>query len=277
MNDIELFKEILKLSGSNVNLPSPPIEVVSHLSTARQIVCNIGDRLAVGTHAQYFNVSKERYAHYLAAAMWRLQAPAKILDIGNAPGHVAAAIESLGHDITGVNLNAAWKSSYPDPELYSRFKVVEHDIEKGPLSFGNCEFDAIIFTEVLEHVAIAHPRDLLGYFAKVLRQDGVLIFSTPNVCNISNIHSLINGKNIFWPPSRFYGGLDRHNREYTPAEVSELFRECGWQELALWGMSDHSNWRGGGGNQFAYDFIAQVGDDSPLLRNTIVGVFKPPK
>lgn len=272
---ITLFRRILELSEGSINLPNVPSDISSHLQDARKVVDDVSASLAVGSHAQYFNVSKERYAHYIAATKWKLHSPARILDIGNAPGHVAVCLATLGHEITGVNLNSAWRSTYPDPTLLDRFHVVEHDIEKEALPFQADEFDAIVFTEVLEHIAIVHPAKLLADFARVLRKDGVIIFSTPNVCNISNIYSLITGQNIFWAPAQFYGGFDRHNREFTPSEVSDLFREGGWKELALWGMSDHSNWRAGG-NQFAYEFIAEFGNDSPLLRNTVLGVFGAP-
>jgi 2-polyprenyl-3-methyl-5-hydroxy-6-metoxy-1,4-benzoquinol methylase len=272
-----IFRKILELSEGSISLPSAPPQIGAELEEARRIVNDVSEQLAVGTHAQYFNVSKERYAHYIAAAKWSMPNRVKILDIGNAPGHVAVCMEALGHDVVGVNLSAAWRDTYPIPNLYDRFQVIEHDIEKQALPFPEAEFDAIIFTEVLEHVAITPPEKLLTDFSRVLKHNGLIIFSTPNVCNISNIYSLIKGQNIFWEPSRFYGGLDRHNREFTPAEVSGLFREGGWKELALWGMSDHSNWRSGGGNQFAYDFIAEVGDNSPLLRNTIVGIFGSPR
>ena len=273
---ITAFRKLLELSEGVITLPCAPSQINLQLQDARNIVNDISKYLAVGSHAEYFNVSKERYAHYIAAAKWKLQDSARILDIGNAPGHVAACLETLGHKVIGLNLNSAWKNTYPDPSLYERFQVVEHDIEKETLPFQAGEFDAIIFTEVLEHVAIKNPSTLLLDFARVLKKNGVVIFSTPNVCNISNIYSLVMGKNIFWEPSSFYGSFDRHNREFTPAEVSDLFRDGGWEQLAFWGMSDHSNWRSGGGNQFAYDFIAEVGEDSPLLRNTILGVFGSP-
>src|SRR5262249_13432646 len=95
------------------------------------------------------------------------------------------------------------------------------------------------------------------------------IFSIPNICNISNIVALLMGVNVFWPTEMFYGGLDRHNREYTPGEVRQLFERSGFGELTLYGINDHNNWRFGA-NMFAYTVLSALGDRHPLLRNTTV-------
>jgi SAM-dependent methyltransferase len=182
----------------------------------------------------------------------------------------------LGHEIHGVNLNAEWRSTYPDPNWLAQFHVTECNIESEPLPYDDCSFDAVLFTEVLEHIAITDPKRILSEFARVLKPQGLVIFSTPNVCNISNIFALLNGENIFWAPQLFYGGHDRHNREYTPREVQVLFADARFEEIAFWGMSDYSNWRGGGAEE-AYEITTLYGTSHPLLRNTIIGIFRCPR
>ena len=103
------------------------------------------------------------------------------------------------------------------------------------------------------------------------RVGGTLFLSTPNVCNISNVAALLNGANIFWRPEQFYGSLDRHNREFVPAEVRDTLREAGFSIRHLYGFNCHSNWRAGGA-EFAYRVVAEIGDEHPLLRNTIMAV-----
>src|SRR5262249_669072 len=147
---------------------------------------------------------------------------ARLLEVGAAPGHVSIAVKLAGYSSIGLNLNELWRQTYPGKEWLERLDVREHDVEKDPLPFGTGSFDAVLFTEVLEHVAIVNPVSILREIHRVLKAGGMCIFSTPNVCNISNVYALLIGRNVFWPPEIFYGGLDRHNREYTPSEVRSL-------------------------------------------------------
>ena len=182
-------------------------------------------------------------------------------------------LHRLGFAITGINLNAEWRKTYPDPKWLETLSVQECDIEKCALPFNESQFDAILFTEVLEHIAITDPSAILKEFRRVLKPGGLVFFSTPNVCNLSNIYALLHGMNVFWNPKIFYGSCDRHNREYTPAEVVDCFQQAEFGIVELWGINDHANWRTGG-SEFASRFISEFGDDSFLLRNTIVGIFK---
>lgn len=150
-------------------------------------------------------------------------------------------------------------------------------LKRKPFRLRTDFFDAILFTEVLEHIAIKNPKQILPEFMRLLSPSGVILFSTPNICNISNIIALMGGSNIFWPPDIFFGSTDRHNREFTPKEVLLLFNECGFQDIENFGINDHANWRTGT-QDIIYKYLSiksNSGINHPLLRNTIVGVFKP--
>jgi 2-polyprenyl-3-methyl-5-hydroxy-6-metoxy-1,4-benzoquinol methylase len=271
MDEFEIFRQLLA-SVDSEDLPAPPAEISLRLATAKSRVVALEEEIKGTQFQEYFKVSTERYAHYLAAADLVLSENSSVLDIGNAPGHVGMLFHRLGHVVKGINLNANWRTTYKSPEWLETFSVQEVDIEKQALPFENNAFDAVLFTEVLEHIAIRNPSIILTEMRRVLRPGGVIIFSTPNVCNISNIYALLHGRNVFWPQEMFYGSLDRHNREYTPKEVYTLLESAGFQVRLFWGMNDHGNWRAGG-NEFTYAFTAEMGTDHSCLRNTIVGVF----
>ena len=66
--------------------------------------------------------------------------------------------------------------------------------------------------------------------ARVLKP-GAVLFSPPAMCAdlLANLLALAKGKNIFYDTRDFYGSTDRHNREYTPAEVVATVEQSGLQ------------------------------------------------
>lgn len=276
MTYTDIVHHILQTMDSDViGLPAPSAlsPDIEHLASdvVAESKSAIGD---AGANSDYFKCCEDRFKTLVQMALSHLPVGARLLDVGNAPGYLAIMLAGAGYDVDGINLSDAWNSSYPDPKYVEQFRVIATDIEKAPLPYGDCTFDAIVFTEVLEHIAIRHPRELLPEFRRVLADDGIVIFSTPNVCNISNIVSLLQGNNIFWNPDIFYGGTDRHNREFTPREVRSLFEDNGFETREFFGMNDHANWRTGSAHHI-YDYQALHGTpDHGLMRNTIIGVFK---
>ncbi|MCP3718735.1 bifunctional 2-polyprenyl-6-hydroxyphenol methylase/3-demethylubiquinol 3-O-methyltransferase UbiG [Paraburkholderia sp. CNPSo 3281] len=270
---LSLMGELLNYSDGMPNQADVPAAISVHLPHAHSLVDGIAAEIGNAKHGAYFDVSRNRYAHYFAAGMAYLKSESVILDIGNAPGHVGIGFTMLGHTVRGLNLNANWRSTYPNQTWFEKFNVIETDLESSGIPVESESFDAILFTEVLEHVGIKHPLDIIREMHRILKPGGVVIFSTPNVCNISNIYALLRGKNIFWAPEIFYGSLDRHNREYTPQEVETLMRNACLDPVVTWGLNDYSNWRGDGAD-FAQRFIQKFGAEHPLCRNTIAGVYR---
>jgi len=270
---VNLADQILAVSPLGVEslrLDFPPT-IARNLNEAATFVERVRSIVhSVGTKTDYVDSSSERYKHYIAAVL-SLPKSSRILEVGAAPGHVSIAMYLAGYKSIGLNLNESWRKTYPGSEWLEKLDIREHDIEKEPLPFDAETFDSVLFTEVLEHVAIVNPLSIMKEICRVLKPGGMLIFSTPNVCNISNVWALITGVNIFWPPELFYGSLDRHNREHTPKEVHVLLSQSGFSSIDLYGINDHNNWRYGA-NLAAYVIVAELGDLHPLLRNTTVAV-----
>jgi 2-polyprenyl-3-methyl-5-hydroxy-6-metoxy-1,4-benzoquinol methylase len=259
------------LAAADFELDTAIPEVVErNREAASALVAKVEGIYGRAAGSEYFVTSKLRYEQYFAIAL-ELGHGGKVLEIGSAPGHVSTGLWLMGFDMTCLNLNALYRSMYPSAEWLDRLNVIEHDFEKAPLPFADGTFDVVFFTEVLEHVAIKPVVAVLEDIHRVCRKGATLILSTPNVSNISNIFALLNGANIFWRPEMFYGTLDRHNREFTSAEVRETVLRAGFVIEHCYGFNCHSNWRGGG-NEHAYQALAEFGDRHPLLRNTIMVV-----
>ncbi len=143
------------------------------------------------------------------------------------------------------------------------------DAEKAPLPFPDATFDGAIFTEVLEHIAIANPVSVIKEIARVLKPGATVLLTTPNVCNLANLIALAQGNNIFWAPEIFYGSTDRHNREYTPAEVMATVERSGLEIVDKFLFNGPNNWNGASGGHIYETLDLLRGLDSPLLGNTV--------
>lgn len=218
---------------------------------------------------QYVECSLPRYRFVANAALKHFPRNGKLLDLGCAPGHMGFILHSMGFEIHGIDLNQLWEETYPSREWLQELNVQALDVEKNPLPFPDESFDGVLFTEVLEHIAFAAPTDILKEIQRVLRPNAVVLLTTPNVCNLANILALAKGKNIFWAPEIFYGGTDRHNREYTPAEVITTVEQSGLEIVDKFLFNGPNNWNGAASENI-YDILDLVrGLNSLLLGNTV--------
>lgn len=261
--------------SDKIDLPPVPSNLIDGLQSVDQLMQTLSVELGSIVESDYFKCSRARFFHILRLALKILPRGSHLLDIGHAPGYLAEALHLSGYSVSGINLSEEWNSTYPDPSYLDRFNVLASDIEKNGLPYHDQVFDGIVFTEVLEHIAIKHPEDILPEFKRVLKPGGVILFSTPNVCNLSNILALASGENVFWPTSIFYGSTDRHNREWTPSEVKQLFLNAGFGIDFFYGMNDHANWRSGAAKEI-YEFLRENPQGHALLRNTIIASFRSP-
>jgi len=112
-------------------------------------------------------------SHGKVLAMLDGSPPRRILDVGCGPGHLAGALTAQGHDVTGVDAQAA-------DGVESRMKrFVRADLDGGLPDDVGTGFDVIIAADVLEHVR--QPDRLLGQIVDLLRPGGRVIASVPNI------------------------------------------------------------------------------------------------
>jgi 2-polyprenyl-3-methyl-5-hydroxy-6-metoxy-1,4-benzoquinol methylase len=188
----------------------------------------------------YFINSQSRYQFALELIIDHPRG--RVLDLGCSPGHVGMALIKGGFEVFGIDLNSEYLKKYPSQSWVERLKIKHVAFEHEPIPFPDAFFEYVIFTEVLEHIAISDPLKILLEIKRVLKPGGIMVLSTPNVANISNVLALIKGDNIFWDPAIFYGSLDRHNREYTPCEVVDLMGKAHFSRYELAYMNTPANW-----------------------------------
>ncbi|GAH18757.1 unnamed protein product, partial [marine sediment metagenome] len=160
----------------------------------------------------------------------------KLLEIGSNPYYMSMLIRKF----TGYEL---YFSNYFSTEYQGKrgiqykindengdkigFQFDHFNIEGDDIPFEDGFFDVILFCEIIEHL-IHDPMKALLNIKKMLRPDGYLIFSTPNIARLENVAKLLVGENIYDPYSG-YGPFGRHNREYSKHELFLMLTQLGFE------------------------------------------------
>jgi SAM-dependent methyltransferase len=194
----------------------------------------------------------ENLGRYVHTARWILTGSARggcLLDAGIYPGHLALALARLGgFRISGVGrfVPPAFRTGMAGHGI----TVDDVDLERELLPHGDASFDRVVATEILEHFAV--PGLFLSECWRVLRPDGVLYVTTPNVVDLRGRVQALRGRS---PQSHLFG-IGRtlrmnewvHRREYAPDEVGRLLEAVGFRvgDLHTWMPSRSEGGRGAG-------------------------------
>lgn len=145
-----------------------------------------------------------------------------ILDIGCGEGFFAEQIAQAGNRVVGVDI-------LPDvKQKTSLLSYIQANLEQGLETvierLNGRKFDKVLLQDVIEH--LRHPEILLKDCIKVLKSNGQLLVSVPNVANITVRLSLLLGRFAYTER----GILDKtHVRFFTQRTVTRLLEECGYE------------------------------------------------
>lgn len=145
----------------------------------------------------------------------------RVLDVGCASGYLAEVLHTRGCTVAGIE---------HDPGLAEQARKIMDTVVVGELesldlhqTFGDAEFDVVVFGDVLEH--IADPLAVLRQVPSVLRPGGSIVVSIPHVGHGDVRLSLLEGQ---WKYSDL-GLLDRtHLRFFTRDNLVDLLRQAGF-------------------------------------------------
>lgn len=100
------------------------------------------------------------------------------------------------------------------------------DLRKGKFPWKSDFFDFIVFSEVMEHLVPSDIPLLIKEFRRVLKKNGFLLITTPNVASLIKRLNLLRGKNPVEFDLRVHdGGTFGHIREYTMEELVSIIRK----------------------------------------------------
>ena len=95
------------------------------------------------------------------------------------------------------------------------------DLEKIEVPEWNNKFDYIIMGDIIEH--LVDPWSVLKKLKVMLKSDGCIIASIPNIMNAVTMHHILSGKFTYAES----GILDRtHMRFFTRYEIKKMFNDC---------------------------------------------------
>ena len=132
------------------------------------------------------------------------------------------------------------------------FTFQHFNVEQDIFPYADNEFNLVIFAEIIEHL-LNDPCKVLREIRRILKPDGTLILTTPNVARLENVARMVDGTNIYDPYSG-YGPYGRHNREYNRHELVQLLKFEGFETKESFTADVHSN------NSQAYCRIEKITD-----------------
>jgi 2-polyprenyl-3-methyl-5-hydroxy-6-metoxy-1,4-benzoquinol methylase len=150
----------------------------------------------------------------------------RVLDLGCGGGHNGALLKKAGAlEVIGIERDRGAAQ-----EARKRLdRVVECDLgELDPAELGDQPFDAVLASDVLEHLADAE--DVLAWAVTLLRPGGAVVLSLPNVSNVYVFSQLLLKT---WP-RRGSGIFDRtHVRWFAKRDMVRLLQGAGLEVLRV--------------------------------------------
>jgi 2-polyprenyl-3-methyl-5-hydroxy-6-metoxy-1,4-benzoquinol methylase len=145
----------------------------------------------------------------------------RVLDVGCGRGQLGEAIGQLGWRVWGVEQSG--EACTTARQRLSRLVETDlNDMDRIEREVGGTTFDALVFSDVLEHVY--DPRTVLETYLRFVRPGGRVFISVPNMVVWTNRLKLMLGRVDYTDT----GVMDRtHIRWFTFASARRLVRATG--------------------------------------------------
>jgi SAM-dependent methyltransferase len=163
----------------------------------------------------------------------------RVLEISSFLGVVDIALSKIGFEVYTYDIPEFQKNNKLN-ELYQKYAVHPSlgylkDVWQNGLPYPDNYFDAVILSEVIEHLNF-NPLPVLQEINRILKKDGILYVTTPNQVNLINRIKIILGRSIRNSISDSVTQLDQtrhticgiHWREYTLEELIQLLEITGF-------------------------------------------------
>ncbi|MCH7615493.1 MAG: class I SAM-dependent methyltransferase [Nitrospinae bacterium] len=176
----------------------------------------------------------------------------KIVDVGGWPGDFSCALAELKFDVLLIDKDlrrptakvydeatGKWvlSGTVPLTEKCRQYGIetLQCDLEHEPIPLEDSSVKFIVFTEVLEHLRVA-PLKVLRELRRILKPEGRLLLTTPNLLSLRNRISFMTGQakyDTLEMPFDALAAEERighagHFRVFSMAELLHLLQHCGF-------------------------------------------------
>lgn len=196
------------------------IAVVRYKRTIKSLVC-------YPEYKEYFihyPIKESKYSSHYYFMLWAGKQQ-KVLDIGCGEGFFAKNLVEQNNQVDGIDIleqprHKALLGKYIQTDLDQGLKHVQEQLEPN-------SYDRVLLQDILEHVR--NPHKLLTDCHQLLKPQGLLLVSVPNVANITVRLSLLFGR--FEYAER--GILDKtHVRFFTRKSARKMLEHAGYEIVA---------------------------------------------
>jgi SAM-dependent methyltransferase len=205
---------------------------------AKSIVDAYGSSPPAGDKPAYFRLHRDRYVAVLQALA--VSPGSRVLEVGCNPGQFTEILVRAGYRVGGLDLHPEDR-----PALWARLgvDVRRANLEEEPMPFADASFEAVVFSEVLEHLGRS-PLPALEEIHRVLAPQGLLVLSTPNARSLRE-RLLLGLRVLLWQSLestadfrhrmelRGEARYTMHHRLYTAGEVHWLLQRAGFDSARL--------------------------------------------
>lgn len=167
-------------------------------------------------HRGYFDGTRHDIVARLAA-----NSSGRVLEIGCGNGGTGAAALSSGKCAEYYAIELDVTSAAAASEHLTH--VMVGDIEDIAFPWPDLRFDALILSEVLEH--LRDPAAVLKSLSRFLRPGARIYASSPNVSHYRIILMQLGGE---WRSTKSGPMDETHLRWFTPVSYQRMFEECGF-------------------------------------------------
>lgn len=151
-----------------------------------------------------------------AKQMIMSEPPGAMLDVGCSSAHFTSSFISLGWTVYGIDIN----EKQVEEAQQQKVKATVGDIAEG-LPFESESFNLVFAGEIIEH--LIDTDYFLSEVNRVLRKEGTLLITTPNLASLENRLRLLRGKQPLWLDWK--QGLSGHVRAYTGQTLQSHLRQ----------------------------------------------------
>ena len=156
----------------------------------------------------------------------------RLLDIGCGDGSLATLVKDKYDEVYGVDFSESAVSLAKKKGVI----VSNIDLNHDALPYENNFFDTVACLDVLEHVI--DPLRLLKESFRVLKPEGTIILSTPNLQYIYNIIALVFKGRSPKTSADTQGYDGGHLHYFTFKDIESLFGEAGFNDIERFDLFD---------------------------------------